>query len=139
MATLAWSEALASGIEEVDQQHQAILSRIAKLDETGQIGTSEQNVLDIIDELLDDAAKHFKLEESYMACYSYPDQAKHEEAHRRFTAKIAKWREPPEQGEQDVGAASKLGVELSRWFTDHIVTSDKPFIHFLREQAPEGT
>ena len=118
MSFYKWDENLATGIGDIDVQHQMIFVILNNFIEDCLNGKSNEAVRPVLDFLADYVVKHFLIEERYMATYSYPEYPSHKSQHSQFQRQAAmqrraddavdhldvnpvdKQRRPPEFGER---------------------------------------
>lgn len=75
------TENLITGIDIIDEQHQALFKLINNLDN---FKSSKDGFRQILLELQTYVSNHFKTEEEYMHYMSYPDFPHHKECHEKF-------------------------------------------------------
>jgi hemerythrin len=67
MNIIAWSSEFALGVDEIDQQHQALVGMINALDASTRDDSSSDTVRQLLRDLNDYVREHFAFEERLMA------------------------------------------------------------------------
>ena len=129
-----WTEELAVGITEIDNQHKELFAQINGLIEACNAGKGKETVQQVIDFLGQYVVNHFGNEEKYMVKHNYPEYTKHKEQHTQF---IASFQELKNKFEQD-GPGIHIVVLTNRvvvdWLNQHISRSDKALGAFLKDK-----
>lgn len=123
MAKLAWSNELATGIPEIDNQHKRIVEYINQLYDLRQ-SQSREGVADVIGEMVDYTMSHFAFEEDLMESAGYPFAGPHRKVHQLFTRRVAEIQARFDAGED---VATELHSMLSRWLFNHILNEDRGY------------
>jgi hemerythrin-like metal-binding protein len=135
---VTWSEALRTGVAEIDEQHQLLFRRAAVVREAVLAGQGTAEVQATIDFLLDYASVHFQTEAGYMAAAAYPDEQAHLDEHVKLTRTLLRAAE----AYQEEGATPKLAEELvgffERWLASHIHEHDRRLAGFLVKATTPG-
>lgn len=126
MAYLEWNDSLATGVEEIDEQHRMLFKLINDLDAaaTGE-APDEDAVTDAMYTLSDYVAEHFGDEEALMAEHGYPGLAAHHDMHQRLTAQTLRFMTQFVNGEPV--SLAELTEFLGNWLQGHIVEQDCRF------------
>ena len=131
---IEWTEELATGSSEIDQQHQEIFRRINSLLEACHEGKGREEVCRVLGFLDDYVVTHFGDEESYMIKLKYPGYAEHKAMHVEFTKNyiiLKKQVEAEGAGMNAVLATNRLVVD---WLTHHIRKVDRQLGEFLKNK-----
>lgn len=127
-----WTEELATGIAEIDKQHQEIFSRLNSLLEACNRQKGREEVASYLCFLEDYVSEHFLAEERQMLAYSYPGLAAHREEHMQFVKQLASVK----QEFNEYGSAIHVLLMAVRtsgeWLVSHIKKTDKAMAAFLR-------
>lgn len=125
---IVWQEAFATGVDEIDEQHQILVHTLneanARLADTSSI-----EMLDSITrDLLSYALYHFETEERLMEESAYPSERSedadlHLQQHRAFSAKVVAIREEIKAGRRI--PRDELLTFLNHWLINHILNTDK--------------
>jgi len=130
-----WTDDLATGVADIDTQHQELLSRLNALINACSEQKGREEVGRFILFLLDYVIEHFNDEEQLMISKSYPGLRKQKTEHIEFTKKvIAVKREFLEHGAgiHVVLTAVRVAAE---WFVNHIKTTDRELALFLKSNT----
>jgi hemerythrin len=131
----AWSDDLATGVTEIDDQHKEIFSRFDRLFAACSEGRGKEEVLKLIVFLEEYIKEHFAAEEKLQIRHAYPDYASHKSQHTRFVAEVARLT----AAFKDEGATLPLVImtnkTLSSWLVQHISKTDMEFASYLRSEG----
>lgn len=127
---MKWTEDLSVGIEEIDEQHKELISRINDLVDSVRQHICKYKIGDVIRFLEDYIVVHFGDEEGLMQKYDYPEYKAHKAQHEYFMREFAELKKELEKldGGKRPGSYG-LSVETNRvvvdWILDHIAKVDK--------------
>lgn len=128
---LEWDNALNTGIQEIDAQHQELYRRINRLLEAAVQGQGRSEIGATIEFLQRYVVTHFQSEQKRMVAGNYPEYAAHKALHDAFVADLAQLKA---QFDKD-GATSLLVIQVQRrvidWLNDHIKIQDRKFSQFI--------
>jgi hemerythrin len=127
---ILWTEALQTGIEWQDFQHQEFLEMTNRVFDMFYENKGYIDIDATIDRLEQYVRNHFTLEERYMARFDYPDQADHLKQHEAFKAFIE---DAKARSKDSVLEAGRICNKLNNWFAEHIKSVDIQLGAFLRE------
>jgi hemerythrin len=130
-AFLEWTEPLATGIAEIDEQHRELFrcaDRVREAALADDAAALDRNVAF----LREYVEEHFRAEEAYMATRRYPGLARHQLEHAALRDAVLEIE--ADHRLRALGAVSRARVErfLSDWLRTHIGLSDLAFAHFAR-------
>ncbi|MHB0935512.1 MAG: bacteriohemerythrin [Armatimonadota bacterium] len=129
---LQWSDDLAVGIREIDDQHKELIARVNALGKAMQEGRGQQEIGGILAFLQEYVVTHFGSEEQYMTRHNYPGLAAHQLQHHMFVSSFTGLKRQYEQQ----GASSSLLLHLfnrvCEWLVNHIKNTDQLFGQFAR-------
>lgn len=128
---IEWSHALEVGIDEIDSQHQKLVSILNSLyrsiQESGTQNRAPQPALDeLLVELKDYTVYHFTSEENLMNTTGYEFALHHIQEHQAFIRMIDLFMADKETRAEDVLEA------LKRWLLVHIAGSDMVLAESMR-------
>ena len=131
MGTLFWRPDLATGIREVDLQHEELLANVSALGEaarTGNLGLAE-GVLACLERY---AAEHFATEERVMWGAGYPDLDAHWSLHLSFATELARRKGEYAAGRSRATLLADLARWMERWLEEHLLGADAEMARFIR-------
>ena len=133
---IAWTPALAVGIEEIDAQHQELFRRANAFVESLE-GRSRQDVGIILSYLRHYAITHFGAEEGEMRQHKYPGYSRHKAQHDRFIKDLMLLSTEHERRNGPGIDPLRVGSWLANWLTEHVSRSDIELAQYLkaRERA----
>lgn len=128
-------ERQARWIDEMDCQHDAILSMLESLLQLDADRASKAELSSSLEALRDYTACHFEAEEAYMAATGYAKLDVHQVIHRDLLIRLDEHRQRFERGGERLGAA--LYSFLKFWLAAHITGVDQQYPrHALRRTHP---
>lgn len=134
---IAWDPSLSVGIEEIDEQHRAIIGLINEL--ASQKENDDPTVTtDALRFLRDYLNEHFDLENELMLDMGYPALENHRQQHELFINHIIFFELEKEFGVVAQQMLDDLLAFLVDWFFTHIATEDKALGVFVRAQVMSG-
>ncbi len=136
---IPWTESLAVGIPEIDQQHQELFLRLERL-LRGIVGGEREEVGRLLEFLGDYVVRHFGAEERWMMQSGYPDYPRHKAEHDRFMQDFLRMQVEFEQKGPTVLMGMRVNNWVADWLTQHIVDLDMALGRFLAGRvAPRGS
>jgi hemerythrin len=133
MGTLFWRPDLATGIREIDLQHEELLANVSALREaarTGNLGLAE-GVLAFLERY---AAEHFAAEERVMWGAGYPDLDAHWSLHLSFATELARRKGEYTASRSRASLLLDLARWMDRWLEEHLLGADAEMARFIRGQ-----
>ncbi len=135
---IEWTNELATGVEEIDDQHRKLIDKINTL--LISIGQGQKKgkevLLDTLAFLENYAQVHFQTEENYMKRSKYPEYRKHVKEHHEFIKDLngIKERIINHTKPTYLGLQSDMGYKMYTWITNHIGKTDKNMGTYLLER-----
>jgi hemerythrin len=129
MFSFRWKSRYSVGLEEMDQQHRAIIDGLNELHEAMLSGVVNDAVAPQIDKLVSLAGSHFAAEERLMESTQFPGLAGHRAKHRELSKKVEEFIARHDQG--DVVAYSQFMYFVRDWMTKHIEKEDHEYVPWL--------
>jgi hemerythrin-like metal-binding protein len=125
---IIWEESFATGVAEIDEQHQILVHTLNEANARLTDASSFELLESITRDLLSYALYHFETEEHLMEEYAYPrergeDAEQHLQQHRAFSAKVVAVREEIKAGRRI--PRDELLAFLNNWLINHILNTDK--------------
>ena len=129
MAFIEWSNSLAVGVREIDNQHKQLFNLVNDLFDA--MGKGEGNA--ILSMTLSDLTKytvmHFETEENYMKAYNYTLFVSHKREHDKLTQQVVDLQNEFNSGSTRITV--KVMNFLKDWLKNHIIQNDVKFGNFL--------
>ena len=124
-AEIEWSAAIATGRDDIDDQHRKIIDFLKILGTTSTVEYEKKAVDDVFNGLSDYLKMHLKYEESLMDSFDYDEIDKHKRIHAAFVEKV----DGINRDElHDSGGSEKLFFLIYNWLVTHIVSMDSIMI-----------
>ncbi|ARJ64530.1 hypothetical protein WV31_01900 [Magnetospirillum sp. ME-1] len=134
-AEIGWSTAIATGRDDIDDQHRKIIDFLKILGATSSAEYENKAVDDVIDGLSDYVKMHFKHEESLMDSFDYDERDKHKRIHAGFVEKL----DGINRDDLHNGSGSeKLFFIIYNWLVTHIVSIDRIMIAKMNGEYDDG-
>lgn len=131
-----WTKGLATGIPLIDEQHKMLLNYINSLHSAMKRGVTDTELLNILNVLYDYTVSHFSTEEQFFSHSDYVDTQKHREIHRKFTDRIAEFRDAMAKGSAQV--SMELLNFLKDWLIHHIQGTDHQYVDSVQRVLHAG-
>jgi len=131
MAIITWNKAYSVGVEELDKQHQVLITIINKLFSLyTERKFGQTDVEPIFKELMDYTDQHFSTEEHYFQLYNFPQKEQHTSLHNAYRERITNLRKEYEEktNEQTLFAVNNF---LNDWWIWHINNADKKYTEYF--------
>ncbi len=126
-----WTPALATGVPEIDEQHQAIFRWLAELESAS---AEERTLFGVyaISRLRNYMRTHFASEEALMKAAGYPGLAAHLQEHAFFRARLEELH--LKSISEDI--SSDTVQFLRDWLVNHIAGTDLAYVPWLKPGEP---
>lgn len=128
-----WSDDLSVGLDSIDEQHKVLISLINELHAAMKARRSNEDLLNVIDNLKNYTVTHFGYEEDLFAEHGYPDTPAHIEQHRKFVSEVVEFEAGVRSGKLTV--TMDVMKFLKDWLTHHIKGTDKQYSGFLSQKG----
>ena len=122
MALIEWKDAFATGIPDVDHEHQELIGLINKLYEAMSGENASITVMDFLGEIYAHVAAHFALEEKIMRERKYDHYQEHKADHEKLLDELRDIMDDYE--ENAYYNDEQFSASIERWFTEHFKTRD---------------
>ena len=131
---IEWTEDLAVGFKEIDDQHRELFTMINRMLEACNQGKGKEVLDEILGFLENYVVIHFGTEERLMQQYNYPDYASHKKHHEQFIQSFTKLK----QEMATTGPGTHIVIMTNRtvvgWLNSHIRNVDKLLGAFLKDK-----
>jgi hemerythrin len=137
--SLDWQEDLATGIENIDNQHREIFARFALFSAACSDGKGGDELLRLMNFLSEYTVEHIRDEEEAMSAAEYPRLAEQEKEHAAFLDGFVRLRKLVEENGPSQEIILNEKRAMIRWLINHICHVDRAFADFLtatRHQPP---
>lgn len=129
---ILWTEALATGIADVDAQHKSLFEQADRLLESARKGAGQEELNGLLDFLGNYVVEHFGTEERYMAKYGYPQSAEHKQQHKDFVDYYLNVRKKIDREGASLTTLFQVQKYIIDWLNNHIRKSDKALGAYLK-------
>jgi len=133
MPFMIWTDAVATGFDEIDRQHRELFSLINKLHDAAVGGAERDASVTLLNALADYVVKHFDVEEGIMEAAGYPDIHDHKKQHHHARQVILNFRNDYLDGR--VVLNTDVLEFLKDWLNKHILGTDFQYVPFLRSRG----
>lgn len=129
MSHIEFNENMATGVKEIDEQHQLLIRLINFLRDSIDSNKGEKVIRATIERMGFYASYHFKTEENLMDEYQYPDSSEEISEHKMFINKTNTWLENENCSDLEV-------LDFLRdWLHNHILITDKKLGAYLNSKG----
>lgn len=129
MAFVQWSDALSTGVSEIDEQHKSLVQMLNTLHEASS-GGNNAVAADIVAQMKQYALMHFATEERYMKRNKYPDMLDHMSEHAFFVTKVKDF---TATNAEEVNMLPAVMDFLKKWLVEHISNVDIKMGRYLQQ------
>jgi hemerythrin len=123
MALIEWRADFATGVAEVDHEHQELVELINALHDQLQGGADPDTTGAFLGEVFAKISAHFALEETVMRKHRYDEYAAHKAEHEALLDQIRDIMDDQEAGAY-ADAEAALATAVRDWFINHFKTKD---------------
>lgn len=135
MPMIEWNSRLATGIDEIDDQHKELFNRVNLLMEACNVGKGREEVTRLLQFLSAYVRIHFESEEQIQMESGYPDYEEHKQAHRKFTQDIERLTHQFENEGANLVLVIETNQMVAAWLTNHISKKDRSLADYIRSRA----
>ncbi|WP_428243981.1 bacteriohemerythrin [Gynuella sp.] len=134
---IEWSDELAVGIQEIDDQHRLLVSILNRLHTAMYEHQGKEVAENILGELIDYTKIHFAVEESLMRILGYPEADEHKQHHEVLINEVKALQEKLHNGNRSI--SFELLHFLRMWLTKHIMNEDQLYAPFFLSKGAVAT
>lgn len=131
MASL-WNDSYLIGIEQVDNQHKELFSRVDSLFEACNQARGKEEVANILKFLQEYVVEHFKAEEELQLKYDYPEYVSHKAMHEAFVKDFLELKKEFEENGTSGLFVIQVNKKVINWLTQHVAKVDRSLGLFLK-------
>ncbi len=132
MPLINWRDDFEIGIEEIDHEHQELITLINEAHSALQAGADMPSVAAFFGEIYARISAHFALEESVMRRLRYAQTEAHKAEHEELLDGIRDIMDGYERGDY-AQYQELLATHLETWFTDHFKNQDARLHRFIHD------
>ena len=132
---IEWKANLATGNEEIDNQHKELFSRFNRLLEACSRGKGKGEVGNLLSFLGDYVKSHFATEERLQVQHDYPGYRDHKRMHDDFIGSLKKIQDEFNAEGAGIAVVIQTNKMIVDWLVKHISGTDKELASFLRTQS----
>lgn len=132
---LEWTIDLATGVDDIDNQHKELFNRINSLLDACRGGKGREEVKKTILFLDDYVVTHFANEERYMRRFDYPEYPAHTAMHKQFMRSFSELKAQFEREGAGVSLVVSTNRAVVEWLQNHIRKVDTALGGFLKTKV----
>lgn len=130
---LRWDNRLCVGVEEIDDQHKALIGYCNDLVAAVRRGRGQKAVAKLMNQLREYTVRHFTAEEGLMERMGYPELGAHRAVHNQLTKQVKLYQRQIYQ--QHAPEPAEVRSFLKDWLINHILAEDLKIAAFLKGRA----
>ena len=138
MKKLEWTDAIAIGVKEIDDEHRSLIDYVNTTIEAIAKNKSHSTIMSAIQNLRKYTVFHFSNEERFMEKHQYKEYAQHCREHENLKKKVKDFQHRLYQDEKiDL---DEVRTFFRHWLIEHIIHSDmklKPCVHSQGQSQPK--
>jgi hemerythrin len=129
MALMNWSGKYSVGVEELDNQHKALMNVLNELHAASMRGKASEVAGPLIRRIVSIATEHFASEERLMESAKFSGLASHRAKHKELAATVGEFVARHEKG--DTTMYTQLLYFVRDWQTMHMQTEDQEYARWF--------
>ena len=138
---VTWDDGMSVGLPLIDEDHKRFIALVADFNKSIAVRTSVAEVQKKLQEIVDDAARHFAREERLLNEWLYPGAEEHAFIHARLVKVMQEIQAKISSGYDAEWV--EAGLKIKEVLIHHMRTEDVKFAEFLRTScgapAPAGS
>lgn len=120
---IQWSEKYATGIEDIDKQHQALFKFFGVLE--GKINKGDVAIIDnALVFMRKYLTEHFHFEEMCMYGVNCPETERNLEAHKSFIVQLGEFEKKVKESADPLGVLREMNRYIELWLVNHVCKVD---------------
>lgn len=132
--SILWKDDLSIGVDQIDNQHKELISRIDGLFEACNNGKGKEEVLKVIDYLGKYVVTHFSDEEELQKKYGYPEYNNHKQMHTQFIKDFEVLKGNLDKEGISPSLIIRMNKLLIDWLLNHIKKADKALGTYIKSK-----
>ena len=133
MDLVRWNDSFSVNVVEIDQQHKELIKMFNQLATAIQEKKEDDTLEKTLDDLINYAEEHFKIEETYFAQFGYPEEESHREEHLTFVLKVLDYKD--KLNKEGKSLSIDVFHFLWNWFKNHIKVTDMQYSQFFNDNG----
>lgn len=130
-ALLEWNDDLTLGIQEIDQQHEQLISLANQILDGFKHEKSKKEIKDALRNFIDFTSYHFGTEEEYFAQSNYTKSKEHILEHKAFIKKLKAFQTEYSSNKKTKGG--DISTYILSWISNHINIEDRLYIEEFKK------
>ena len=131
---LKWTDEFKIGFEEIDKDHESIITEFGKLYNLMRSGKGHEYYKELLNFLDNYVNIHFKNEESIQEKFSYDEIEKHKKMHMQFENHLKNIMENNRDKEATNEDLIKINLFVKNWLIHHIFIEDKKMVKVINKK-----
>ncbi|MHB8171886.1 MAG: bacteriohemerythrin [Thermincolia bacterium] len=131
---IQWTQDLAVGVNEIDNQHKELFAKVNKLIEAMHQGKGKEEIGEVVSFLEKYVIEHFGTEEKLMTKHNYPNFTAHKGHHNEFIKDFNALKKEFEFKAANTFLVIQIQRRVVDWLIDHIGKVDKELGKFLQNK-----
>ena len=132
---MEWKEEYALGIPVIDAQHKQLFRLCAELDAVLKSGVKAEDIDALLVRIREYAARHFTMEEKYMAESNFPGVSEQKMAHQGFIASFQEVYDDFHTNGLSREIVEGIQRQLSGWVRKHVTGMDQQFGKYYKKEC----
>lgn len=128
---MAWSEDLALGIAQIDQQHRELFRRFDDILDACRQGHGRSRLVELHNFLAEYVESHFSDEEALMRAKGYPQLQEHLAQHGKFRIQMESLNAILAVQGPSIALLVETNQKVMTWLVDHIRKTDRALALYL--------
>lgn len=130
---MQWTDSLSVGVQQIDDQHKALIKAVNDLFEACKEGKGRQKISETLDFAEKYVVFHFGDEEKLQLKVGYPGYKEHKILHDAFVGDIRKYANEFEKEGPNIALVARFNAFISNWLIKHISIEDKKIGAYIKE------
>jgi hemerythrin len=133
---IVWNEELATGNEEIDNQHKELFRRFNSLQSACTEGKGLDELSSLLTYLGEYVRSHLAQEEQLQIDHEYPGYLKHKKEHDGFIWKFRRLEDQLTEKGTTAALLNQTNMIIADWLTRHFIWTDKDLANYLHTAMP---